>query len=132
MRRVGVGAPFALAGALIFQVSGTLMAVLGTKTSAFGAPLIAGSLNLASERRAQADPVAGAVDVVVTALVLLVPAYRSAAHVAGATVIGAVLYVAMVFALPNAALPVTHVAWWVIGLLPAVVLGLLPNLRALL
>ena len=67
-----------------------------------------------------------------TALVFLAPAYRSAAHLAGATVLGAVLYVAMVFALPNAALPVTHVAWWIIGMLPAVVLGLLASLRGLL
>ena len=132
LRRIAFGAPFALAGALVFQVFGTLMSVLVTKTSSFGAPLAAGSLNLTTGRRADIEPMTGALDVLLTTLVFLAPAYRSAAHLAGATVIGAVLYVAMVFALPNATLPVTHVAWWIIGMLPAVVLGLLASLRTLL
>jgi len=132
LRRAAGAAPFALAGALIFQVFGALVAVLVTSTSSFGAPLAAGTVNLRTGRRTTVDPLAAVVDIALTALVLLAAADRSAGHLAGATVIGVVLYVAMVFALPNGALPLTHAAWWIIGMLPAIVLGLLPNLRGVL
>ena len=130
--RVEDAPPFALAGALIFQAFGALVAVLVTTTSSFGAPLAAGTVNLRTGRRTNVDPLAAVVDVALTALVLLAAADRSAAHLAGAMVIGVVLYVAMVLALPSGVLPLTHAAWWIIGMLPAIVLGLLPNLRAVL
>src|SRR5205823_3304437 len=119
-------APFALVAAVAFQGFGALLAVIATKNSGFGAPLAAGSLNLASAQRAQTDPTAAVIDVVLTTIVMLAPAYRSAAVLALATVIATVLYGILVFTLSNATLPITHVAWWIIAMLPPVVLGLLP------
>lgn len=127
LRRVAFAAPFALAAAVLFQAIGAMLAVIATKSSSFGAPLAAGSLNLATGQRMTADVSSAAIDVVLTTLVMLAPAYRSAAILALAAVIGTILYGVLVFALSNATLPVTHVAWWIIAMLPSLVLGLLPR-----
>ena len=130
--RAGLAAAFALGSAVAFQLIGVLVATLASPAGGFGAPMPAGSANLGVATRATADARALIIDLLLTALVLFVPAWRSVVHVIGALIIGVALYVVMIFALPNSSLLVTHIAWWVIGMLPAVVLGLLPSVRAAL
>ena len=132
LRRAAFAGAFALGSAVAFQLIGVLVATLASPAGGFGAPMPAGSANLGIATRATADARALIIDVLLTALVLFVPAWRSLVHVIGALVIGVALYIVMIYALPNSSLLVTHIAWWVIGMLPAAVLGLLPNLRAVL
>lgn len=130
--RAALAGAFALASALAFQLFGLLVATVATRAGGFGAPIQAGSANLSVAERASFNLGVLLVDVLLTTLILFAPAWRSLAHVIGALAIGVVLYIAMIFALPNSSLLITHIAWWVIGMLPAIVLGFLPNLRAAL
>jgi hypothetical protein len=119
----------AFAAAAVFQFLATVLASLLTPTASHGAPLPAGHASFMFFGSGESDALAQVIDVALTTAVFVIAARRSVIALAGATLLGIIVFAGVLLVLTDGEQLLAHVAWWTMAMLPALAFGLLPRIR---